>query len=58
MFYGGGAKHIFWSSQLHDQPKSHVRSLYSYSLCCAKHNQHAKHAKARGVWGHAPPGKF
>jgi len=25
---------------------------------CAKHNQHAKHAKAREVWGHAPPGKF
>jgi len=21
---------------------------------CVKHNQHAKHAKARGVWGHAP----
>ena len=20
--------------------------------------QHAKHAKARGFWGHAPPGKF
>ena len=30
MFYGGGAKHIFWLSQLHDQPKSHVRSLYTY----------------------------
>ena len=30
MFYGGGAKHIYWLSQLHDQPKSHVRSLYTY----------------------------
>ena len=30
MFYDGGAKHIFWLSQLHDQPKSHVRSLYTY----------------------------
>ena len=27
-------------------------------LHCAKHNQHAYHANARGVWGHAPPGKF
>ena len=25
---------------------------------CAKHTQHAKHANARGVWGHAPPGNF
>jgi len=25
---------------------------------CAEHNQHTKHAIARGVWGHAPPGKF
>ena len=25
---------------------------------CAKHNQHAKHANARGVWGYAPSGKF
>ena len=25
-----------------------------YKSYCAKHNQHAKHANARGVWGHAP----
>ena len=25
---------------------------------CAQHNEHAKHANTRGVWGHAPPGKF
>ena len=30
MFYGGGDKHIFCLSQLHDQPKSHVRSLYTH----------------------------
>ena len=23
-------------------------------MYCAKHNQHGKHATARGVWGHAP----
>ena len=22
------------------------------------HNEHTKHANARGVWRHAPPGKF
>ena len=27
-------------------------------IYCAQHNEHAKHANARGVWGHAPPGKF
>ena len=27
-------------------------------MYCAKHNQHAKHATARGVWGHAPPRKI
>ena len=21
---------------------------------CVQHNEHAKHANARGVWGHAP----
>ena len=26
-----------------------------YKFYCAKHNQHAKHANARGVWGHASP---
>ena len=25
---------------------------------CVKHTQHAKHAFARWVWGHAAPGKF
>ena len=53
-----GGPNIFWLSQLHDQPKSHVRSLYTYYvilLCCAKHNQHAK---ARGVWGHTPQENF
>ena len=25
-----------------------------YKSYCAKHNQHAKHANARGVWGYAP----
>ena len=25
-----------------------------YKSYCVKHNQHAKHANARGVWGHAP----
>ena len=25
-----------------------------FCVCCAKHNQHTKYAKARGVWGHAP----
>ena len=29
-----------------------------YKSYCAKHNQHAKHANSRGVWGHAPPGNF
>ena len=29
----------------HNQQKTDVRSL---NLCCAKYNQHAKHAKARG----------
>ena len=57
MFYGGGAKHIFWLSQLYDQPKSHVRSLYSYLLCCAKHNPLHVHAKARGPGG-MPPRKI
>ena len=27
-------------------------------IYCVQHNEHAKHANARGVWGHAPPGKF
>ena len=26
----------------------------SDKLSCAEHNQHAKHAISRGVWGHAP----
>ena len=25
-----------------------------YKSYCAKHNQHAKHANSRGVWGHYP----
>ena len=32
--------------------------LFDGAGACAKHTQHVKHAKARGVWGHAPPGKF
>ena len=27
-------------------------------IYCAQHNEHVKHANARGVWGHASPGKF
>ena len=23
-------------------------------IYCVQHNEHAKHANARGVWGHAP----
>ena len=29
-----------------------------YLLCCAKHNQHAKHAKARGSGGMPPQENF
>ena len=56
MLYTGGAKHIL--SYQHSQPKCDVRIAFSsYQLCCAKHNQHAKHAKARGSGG-IPPRKI
>ena len=32
--------------------------LMAMVLYYAQHNEHAKHANARAVWGHAPPGKF
>ena len=57
MLYTGGAKHIL--SYQHSQPKCDVRIAFSPNqLCCAKHNQHAKHANARGVWGHVPQENF
>ena len=55
MFYTEGAL-----SYQHSQPKCDTRIAFtpiSY-VCCAKHNQHAKHAKARGVWGHVPQENF
>ena len=35
------------------------RSDYNYiTMCyCAKHNQYAQHANAKGVWGHTLPAK-
>ena len=43
-----------WAIQYRSGPFCAV-SNGEFSKYCAKHNQHAK---ARGVWGHAPPGKF
>ena len=31
---------------------------YTSPIIGAKHNQHAKHAYVRGIWGHAPQEKF
>ena len=31
-----------------------LRGLKAHRSYCAKHNQHAKHAKAKGFRGHAP----
>ena len=35
-----------------------LENLMYKCLYCAKHNQHAKHANAREVWGHAPQEVF
>ena len=56
MFYGGGVKHIFWLSQLHDQPKSHVRSLYTYYVVQSTTSMQSM-LKLGGL-GAYPPGKF
>ena len=47
MFYTGGRGQTYY--QLHSQPKFDASIVFtaiaSSKLCCAKHNQHAKHVK-------------
>ena len=42
-----GRRKQFWSGPA----KLYMKLQLKY---CVKHNQQAKHAIARGVWGHAP----
>ena len=47
-----------WTYMCGKQGYLHDLENMMYKSYCAKHNQHVKHANARGVWGHAPPGNF
>jgi len=41
-----------------DRGSNLVNFLGVRHYCYEGYTKHAKHAKARGVWGHAPPRKF
>ena len=55
MYYWGGGQSciMFLKAKAYDKLGEPGIMLH-----CAKHNQHAQHANARGVWGHAPPRKI